>query len=101
MKHEKEWHTCDRCGKEIKKPDTWYEELFPYLRTVNLKRPMSYKEIITEIKQGGIEPVISSVGTQSIVLEEYYSKKEKRIDLCPKCRKEFERFMRNETDSRE
>ena len=19
MKHQKEWHTCDRCGKEIKK----------------------------------------------------------------------------------
>ena len=39
MKHQKEWHTCDRCGVEIKKPKIWYDRMFPYLRTVNLKRP--------------------------------------------------------------
>lgn len=96
MKHSKEWHTCDRCGAEIEKPKIWYDRIFPYLRTVNLKKAMSFKEIFTEIKQGRIEPVISTNGIENIVLEEYYCTKTKQIDLCPKCRKDFERFMRNE-----
>lgn len=74
--------------------------MFPYRRTVNLKRATSFKEIFTEIKQGKIEPVVSRNGIENIVLEEYYCTKTKQIDLCPKCREDFERFMRNETDSR-
>lgn len=96
MKHQKEWHTCDRCGAEIEKPKIWYDRMFPYLRTVNLKRPMSFKEIYTEIEQGRIEPIINEDGIQNIMLCEYYCIKSKQIDLCPKCRKDFERFMKNE-----
>lgn len=59
-----------------------------------------FKEIFTEIKQGEIEPVVSGNGIENIVLEEYYCTKTKQIDLCPKCREDFERFMRNETGSR-
>lgn len=96
MKHQKEWRTCDRCGAEIKKPKIWYDRMFPYLRTVNLKRPMRFREIFAEIEQGRIEPVISRDGIDSIILDEYYCTKTKQIDLCPKCRKDFERFMRND-----
>lgn len=96
MKHQKEWRTCDRCGTEIEKPKIWYDRMFPYLRTVNLKRPMRFREIFAEIEQGRIEPVISRDGIDSIILDEYYCTKTKQIDLCPKCRKDFERFMRNE-----
>lgn len=100
MEHERKWCTCDRCGTEIEKPKIWYDRIFPYRRTVNLKKAMSFKEIFTEIKQGRIEPVVSRNGIENIVLEEYYCTKTKQIDLCPKCREDFERFMRNETDSR-
>lgn len=72
MKHEKEWNTCDRCGAEIEKTKIWYDRIFHYLRTVNLKRPMCFKEIFAEIEQGRIEPVISRNGIENIVLEEYY-----------------------------
>ena len=96
MKHQKEWCTCDRCGAEIEKPKVWYDRMFPYLRNVNLKRAMSFKEIFTEIKQGRIEPIVNEDGIQNITLCEYYRTKEKQIDLCPKCRKDFERFMKNE-----
>jgi hypothetical protein len=96
MKHQKEWYTCDRCGAEIEKPKIWYDRMFPYLRTVNLKRPMCFKEISAEIEQGRIEPVISRDGIDSIILDEYYCTKTKQIDLCPKCRKDFEEFMRND-----
>ena len=58
MKHEKEWYTCDRCGKEIEK---------------------------------GI--LCRNSITRNGVLNVAY-------DLCYKCMEDFERFMRNETDSR-
>lgn len=95
MKHQKEWRTCDRCGAEIEKPKIWYTRGFPCFRTANLKRPMSFKEIFTEIEQGRIEPIVNEDGIQNITLCEYYRTKEKQIDLCPKCRRDFERFMKN------
>lgn len=96
MKHKKEWRTCDRCGTEIKRPEIWYTRLSPYFRIINLKTPMSYKEICTEIEQGGIKPIISEKGIQNIMLTECYCKKSKQIDLCSECRKDFVRFMKNE-----
>lgn len=96
MKHQKEWRTCDRCGAKIEKPKIWYDRMSPYLRTVNLKRAMSFKEIFTEIEQDRIEPIINEDGIQNIMLCEYYCTKTKQIDLCPKCRKDFKRFMKNE-----
>ena len=59
MKHQKEWCTCDRCGKEIKK---------------------------------GI--LCGNSVTKNGILNVTY-------DLCYKCMEDFERFMKNETDSRE
>ena len=50
MKHQKEWHTCDMCGAEIEKPKIQYDRIFHYLRTVNLKRPICFKEIFAEIE---------------------------------------------------
>nr|DAT53787.1 MAG TPA: cysteine-rich protein [Bacteriophage sp.] len=76
MKHEKEWYTCDRCGEEIE---------YNYSAVVNIE----------------VEKQSYCLGPCGI----FYTKETKResdsFDLCPKCRKDFERFMRNETDSRE
>lgn len=55
MKHQKEWRTCDRCGKEI---------------------------------QVGL--LCTSSITRNGILNVTY-------DLCPKCRKDFERFMENDS----
>ena len=54
MKHQKEWHTCDRCGAEIEKG----------------------------ILCGNS---ITKNGTLNVT-----------YDLCPKCRKDFEEFIRND-----
>ena len=71
MKHEKEWYTCDRCGVEIE---------YNYSAVVNIE----------------VEKQSYCIGTCGI----FYTKETKResdsFDLCPKCRKDFERFMRNE-----
>ena len=75
MKHSKEWHTCDRCGVEIE---------YNYSAVANI-----------EVEKQSYRLGICGVN---------YNRKKQResnsLDLCPKCRKEFERFMRNETDSR-
>lgn len=42
MKHEREWHTCDRCGKEM----TFYNEKYARLKTEELE-PIYEKTVYT------------------------------------------------------
>ena len=65
MKHQKEWHTCDRCGVEI-----------------NENERSMFLEIVYRIS--------------GLLVRKYDYEKTNAFDLCPKCRKDFERFMRNE-----
>ena len=65
MKHEKEWHTCDRCGEEIE----------------DKNRSLFYKKCY---KISGL-----FVNKNKLFKTEDF-------DLCPKCSKDFERFMKNE-----
>lgn len=65
MKHEKEWHTCDRCGAEIENEN----------RSTFLKKCYRISGIFVN---------------KSTLL------KAVNFDLCPKCKKDFERFMKNE-----
>lgn len=64
MKHEKQWHTCDRCGAEIEDEN----------RSTFLKK--CYR-------------------IDGFFVEKYTLCKAVNFDLCPKCRKDFERFMKN------
>lgn len=83
MKHQKEWHTCDRCGKEIIR----YDEKYAYIKTREIE-PLHETSIYTaeDLAKEAFPMTIWRDDTQ--------------YDLCPKCRKDFERFMKNETDSR-
>lgn len=79
MKHQKEWHTCDRCGEKIK----------------NTLIRKGKAKIKSKIQKGyHIDSLLDNFG---IIL---YTE-EAEIDLCPKCRKEFERFMKNENNGNE
>ena len=74
MKHIKEWNTCDRCGVEIK-------------NTLIRKGRMNIK---TEVQEGyHASDVLNDF---EIIL---YTK-EAHFELCPKCRKEIEEWMKNE-----
>ena len=79
MKHIKEWHTCDRCGVEIK-------------NTLIRKGKMNIK---AEIQNG----------YRASDLLDYFElilyTKEAQFELCPKCGKEFVRFMKNENNGNE
>lgn len=78
MKHQKEWHTCDRCGKEIIR----YDEKYAYIKTRETK-PLHEKSICTA------EDLAKEVLPMAIWRDDT------QYDLCPKCRKEFKRFMKN------
>lgn len=71
MKHEKEWYTCDRCGAEIK---------YNYSAVVNIE----------------VEKQSYCLGPCGIFYTKETQRESDSFDLCPKCRKDFERFMRNE-----
>lgn len=72
MKREKEWYTYDRCGKEISKTS----------RCTFAKRMYRIDgRLSNELKHFSNEFIYKTV---------------LGIDLCPKCRKDFERFMSNE-----
>lgn len=79
MKHQKEWRTCDRCGKEIIR----YDEKYAYIKTREVK-PLYETSIYTaeDLAKEAFPMVIWRDDTQ--------------YDLCPKCRKDFKRFMSNE-----
>lgn len=83
MKHEKEWHTCDRCGKEIIK----YDKNRVHIKTQEI-------DSLNEDKIYTAKDLAKQTLPMLVWEEEY------EYELCPKCRKEFKRFMRNETDSR-
>ena len=90
MEHKKEWITCDRCGCEIKE--------MPKKQTWKIRRLMSPAEYEIEYPKGvayisNIEQITEEVMGVHIV--EDVSVMKKTFDLCPKCRKDFKRFMEN------
>lgn len=93
-----ELHICDRCGAEINIPKekNRYDFITPHLRRMKLKKPVSFREYVTNICQNIALPEPELNQIDSIRIKEYYCDEVTDIDLCPKCRKDFERFMRNE-----
>ena len=91
MKHEKEWYTCDRCGKEI--------DMLPSQQHILRRKIVSpiELEMMCDEKYGyvGNKDLITK-DVVSVTIVETHDVKTRRFDLCPKCRKDFERFMRNE-----
>lgn len=82
MKHQKEWRTCDRCGKEI----------IPKSRKeVKFKPIGSYGDIVPIFEGNEICLEIKNVRRYEFL--------ERTYDLCPKCRRDFERFMKNEKNT--
>ena len=90
MKHEKEWHTCDRCGAEIDK--------MPESKNILRRKIVSPAELkmIYSDKCGYVsDEYMVSENIMAVTIVESQYKNCKSFDLCHKCRKDFERFMEN------
>lgn len=79
MKHIKEWHTCDRCGKDITAEPK---------NEIRFVKTGSYNDITMEFSDRYIGAEIEKNHIVKFLNHKY--------ELCYKCRKDFERFMRNE-----
>ena len=95
LKHEKEWYTCDRCGKEIEEDmDSWKHLPRHFIKKIK------YSETIAVISNEPYGYVCGEAhelpDIKAVSILRGYHKKEKITHLCGKCRKDFERFMRNE-----
>ena len=91
MKHEKEWHTCDRCGTEIDKLTSQKQFLHKKIAS-----PTELKMMCDE-KYGYLgDTHLITEDVVSVTIVECHDVETRRFDLCPKCRKDFERFMKNE-----
>lgn len=85
-----------RCRDKYSKRKKRYNRITPHLRKMKLKKPVSLREYETNICQNIVLPEPELNQIDSIRIKEYYCDELKDIDLCPKCRKDFERFMKNE-----
>ncbi len=103
---ERQWHSCDRCGRRIKD-----YELIPFsnhpggvrkiFRDIFDKKTMEEMETLrAKIAEGPYGYITDQylIGEKILCMEimEYYDCKSREIHLCGKCRKAFERFLRNE-----
>lgn len=78
MKHERKWCTCDRCGAEIIR----YDKEYAYIKTEEVKPLHEEREYIAEDLAKEVLPMVIWIRNM-------------QYDLCPKCRKDFKRFMKN------
>lgn len=94
MKHEREWYTCDRCGNSF---DKIPKDVIGKIISRMWNGTPSELSMITAEHKGYLsnENLVSENVMQSQIIE-YYDEKRREIHLCGKCRKDFERFMRNE-----
>lgn len=95
MKHEREWYTCDRCGEEINE-DIYAWTLFPEHFVKRIK-PLETISVISNEPYGyACNQSHKPPDIKAVSVVRGYHRKETVMHLCGKCRKEFERFMRNE-----
>lgn len=91
MRHEKEWYTCDRCESEIK--------MMPGRRTFFTRKVITSAEFSMRFANSAgyvsdtelVSPLLTGVQIKEICDVGY-----KEFHLCPKCRKKFEKWMKNE-----
>lgn len=78
MKHEREWYTCDRCGKEIA------------AESIAIINFFEYGTFPYEIPSFGLDDERGNIAIHT------FEHANKKYELCSECNEDFERFMRNE-----
>lgn len=94
MKHEKEWYSCDRCGKNIEEIPSSAE--WKHFIRRGICKTTELKTLT--VNRNGYIPDAKLISPEitSMEIVESYLTQEQTIHLCGKCRKDFERFMKNE-----
>lgn len=103
---ERQWNSCDRCGRKIEDCEMIAFSNHPVgVRKIfkDIFDPKTREEMTTlrtETAEGPYGYISDQYLMEKKVLcmeiTEYYNCKTREIHLCGKCRKAFERFLRNE-----
>lgn len=92
MRHCEEYYTCDRCGAKIEKVPSCEQWTHFFYR----RRPMKIKTETISPQEYPRACDLNCAQVESMEMVVSYNTETKEYDLCPKCRKDFERFMKNE-----
>lgn len=98
MKHEEIYHTCDRCGKRM---EHGISDMRHAIYQIRSNKPIELESKVSEkiayIREHTLKKLEDNLLFEMEIIVDCGIKK-KSYDLCPECRKEFERFMRNESN---
>ena len=96
MIHEEKWYICDRCGERIENLVEDVLSCLPEEVSVNIPRDDYLKIISREYDISIVNAEFDGKDTEVVTIRKRFLTKEDTIHLCGKCKREFERFMKNE-----
>lgn len=96
MIHQEKWYTCDRCGERIENPVEDVLKCLPEEVSVKIPRDDYLKIMSGESDISIVNAEFDGKDTETATIRKVFLTKKDTIHLCGKCKREFERFMRNE-----
>lgn len=94
MIHEEKWYTCDRCGERIENLVEDVLGCLPEEVSVNIPRDDYLKIMSLESDISIVAAEFDGKDTETVTIRKVFLTKEDTIHLCGKCKREFERFMK-------
>lgn len=100
MEHKETYRTCDRCGIKLQgdmsKIPLLDKRILKRIKLKKLEIDTKTAEPYSHIINSELHKIDDENSIYDMELYVGYNTKRKRLDLCGECRKDFERFMRNE-----
>lgn len=94
MIHQEKWYTCDRCGERIENLVEDVLNCLPEEVSVKIPRDDYLKIMSGESDISIVNAEFDEKDTETITISKRFLTKEDTLHLCGKCKREFERFMK-------
>ena len=98
MIHQEKWYTCDRCGERIENLVEDVLKCLPEEVSVKIPRDDYLKIMSGESDISIVNAEFNGKDTETITIRKVFLTKEDTIHLCGKCKRQFERFMKNDKE---
>ena len=98
MIHEEKWYTCDRCGERIENLVEDVLDCLPEEVPAQIPRDDYLKIMSGESDISIVNAEFDGKDTETVTIRKVFLTKEDTIHLCGKCKRKFERFMKNDKE---
>lgn len=98
MIHEEKWYTCDRCGERIENLVEDVLDCLPEEVSAQIPRNDYLKIMSGESDISIVNAEFDGKDTETVTIRKVFLTKEDTIHLCGKCKRKFERFMKNDKE---